>query len=83
MGSEGRPFFVYRGETCITGMVLTLASYFAEAGQESDRVFEWLLAEQLEGGGWNCQTVAWLEAFLPQHHISVLEGCSSTSGPRR
>ncbi len=55
MGQAEWPFFSYRGETCITGMVLSLAAYFGKAGD--DRVVEWLLDEQLDDGGWNCATV--------------------------
>jgi hypothetical protein len=44
-----------RGETCVTGMVLSILSYF---GYEDDRlgtVADHLLEEQMPDGGWNCR----------------------------
>ena len=44
-------------ETCITGMLVLLAASF---GFEHERVrpaLEWQLGQQLEDGGWNCETV--------------------------
>lgn len=74
MGRAGWPFFAYRGETCITGMVLALAAYFGEAGEETDQVVDWLLAEQLEDGGWNCDTARGSTRSSFNTTISVLEG---------
>lgn len=55
MGPDDQPFFSYRGETCITGMVLALASYFDPDSDAADEVARFLLAEQLADGGWNCE----------------------------
>lgn len=74
MGRADLPFFAYRGETCITGMCLALAAYFGEAGEGSDRVVDWLLTEQLEDGGWNCDTVNGSKRSSFNTTISVLEG---------
>jgi hypothetical protein len=74
IGRAEWPFFAYRGETCITGMCLALAAYFAEAGEASDLVVEWLLTEQLEDGGWNCDTVNGSKRSSFNTTISVLEG---------
>ena len=54
LGAAEQPFFGYRGETCITGMVLSLAGYF---GIDRDRtgVVDFLRDEQLADGGWNCE----------------------------
>ena len=71
LGQARHPFFAYRGETCITGMVLALAAYFAEP---SDEAVGWLLAEQLEDGGWNCETVRGSRRSSFNTTISVLEG---------
>src|SRR3990170_4966075 len=57
LGRMAWPFFAYRGETCITGMSLALAAYFGEGGEASDEVAGWLLSEQLDDGGWNCDTM--------------------------
>jgi hypothetical protein len=72
MGRMAWPFFVYRGETCITGMCLALAAYFGEAGEGSDQVVDWLLSEQLGDGGWNCAVPSKRSSFNTT--ISVLEG---------
>lgn len=75
MGSQTRqPFFTYRGETCITAMCLALAAYFGEAGAPSDEVVEFLLAQQLEDGGWNCQAEDGSIRSSFHTTISVLEG---------
>lgn len=73
LGRAGWPFFSYRGETCVTGMVLALAAYFG-ADEESDQVVDWLLSEQLEDGGWNCATVRGSKRSSFNTTISVLEG---------
>jgi hypothetical protein len=74
MGRADWPFFAYRGETCITGMVLALAGYFGEAGEETNQVVDWLLSEQLDDGGWNCETVRGSKRSSFNTTISVLEG---------
>ncbi len=48
---------VRQPETCITAMLVLLASSF---GYQDDRVgpaVRWLLNEQLEDGGWNCEAI--------------------------
>jgi len=68
-----RPFFEYRGDTCVTGMVLALGAYFgAVAGTEPN--VEWLLGEQLEDGGWNCETRNGSVRSSFHTTLSVLEG---------
>jgi len=68
-----RPFFEYRGETCVTGMVLALSAYFVAAGG-SDEVVDYLLGEQLDDGGWNCDTARGSVRSSFNTTISVLEG---------
>ncbi len=72
MGKAEWPFFSYRGETCITGMVMSLAAYFGKA--DDDQVVEWLLGEQLDDGGWNCATVRGSRRSSFNTTILVLEG---------
>jgi hypothetical protein len=63
-----------RSETCISGMVLSLLSYF---GSEDDRVAtvaEHLLREQMPDGGWNCQRDFGATHSSVHTTISVLEG---------
>ncbi len=71
MGQAEWPYFSYRGETCITGIVLSLAAYFGKAG---DDVIQWLLDEQLEDGGWNCATARGSQRSSFNTTILVLEG---------
>lgn len=74
MGRAEWPFFEYRGETCITGMCLTLSAYFQAPQNRSDQVVDWLLTEQLADGGWNCETVRGSVRSSFNTTISVLEG---------
>jgi hypothetical protein len=48
---------VRQPETCITGMLVLLASSFGHADERLARTVTWLLGQQLEDGGWNCETV--------------------------
>jgi hypothetical protein len=68
-----RPFFEYLGETCVTGMVLALSAYFVSA-EGSDAVVDFLLGEQLDDGGWNCETRNGSIRSSFNTTISVLEG---------
>jgi hypothetical protein len=43
-----------RPETCVTGMVATLCSWFGLDDERVDDVIGYLLQEQMEDGGWNC-----------------------------
>jgi hypothetical protein len=73
-GRAKQPFFSYRGETCISGMILALGSYFLSESEKSPLIAEWLLDEQLPDGGWNCQTVSGSRVGSFHTTISVLEG---------
>ena len=44
-----------RSETCITGLVISLLSWFGIDDPRRERVVEYLLREQMPDGGWNCQ----------------------------
>ena len=44
-------------ETCITGMLVLLTASFGHDDPRVDTVVEWLLAQQLDDGGWNCESV--------------------------
>jgi hypothetical protein len=44
-------------ETCITGMLVLLAASFGHDDPRVDTVVEWLLAQQLDDGGWNCDSI--------------------------
>jgi hypothetical protein len=44
-----------QGETCISGMVLSLLSYFGLEDERLDTIARHLLEEQMPDGGWNCR----------------------------
>jgi hypothetical protein len=44
-----------RSETCITAMVLGVASWFGKDDPRVDRMADYLLAQQMADGGWNCR----------------------------
>ena len=70
-GGRNRPFFDYATETCVTGMVLALGSYFLEDAARMPQP-ESLLGRQRDDGGWNCQVSSDRSSFHTT--ISVLEG---------
>ncbi len=67
---DGRPFFDGETEACINGRILAAGAYFGEA---SDRLVDRLLGEQLEDGGWNCESPPSKRSSF-HSTICVLEG---------
>ncbi|MDH3457914.1 MAG: hypothetical protein OER90_13830, partial [Gemmatimonadota bacterium] len=63
-----------RSETCITGFVLALVSYFRLATPRVEEILSYLLREQMPDGGWNC--LRYRGATHSSFHttINVLEG---------
>jgi len=61
-------------ETCVNGMLLALFSYFRYPDERIHSLVGFLLGEQMEDGGWNCERI--LGATHASFHstISVLEG---------
>lgn len=49
---QGNPFFAGEVEPCINGQVAASGAYF---GQDTQRIIDRLLGEQLTDGGWNCE----------------------------
>jgi len=43
-----------RSETCVTGIVLSILSWFRHDDRRLDAIADHLLAEQMADGGWNC-----------------------------
>lgn len=61
-------------ETCITGMVLSILSFFEYDDDRLDTLAGHVLERQLPDGGWNCQR-RWGAVHSSMHTtISVLEG---------
>lgn len=67
----GQPFFSGEVEPCINGMVVVLGTYFDVA---VGGVVARLLGEQLEDGGWNCETENGSVRSSFHTTIRVLEG---------
>lgn len=44
-------------ETCITAMLILLVASFRLTEERLDPTLAWLLDQQLDDGGWNCQTI--------------------------
>jgi hypothetical protein len=63
-----------RSETCITGMVLSILSYFADEDDRLDTVADHLLEQQMPDGGWNCRRRFGATHASVHTTISVLEG---------
>lgn len=67
----GQPFFSGEVEPCINGRTVTLGVYF---GQDVHAVVARLLDEQLEDGGWNCESENGSVRSSFATTINVLEG---------
>jgi hypothetical protein len=67
----GQPFFSGEVEPCINGRTVALGTYF---DQDVEGVVARLLGEQLEDGGWNCETENGSVRSSFATTINVLEG---------
>ena len=67
-------FVSIEAETCVTGMTLALASYFGGFDKHREPMARWLLEQQLEDGGWNCETRLGSSRSSFNTTILVLEG---------
>jgi hypothetical protein len=63
-----------RGETCITGMVLSILSYFEHRDARVDVVASHLVEQQMTDGGWNCLRASGATHSSMHTTISALEG---------
>ncbi len=61
-------------ETCVTGFVLALLSWFMVGDTRRERLVDYLLAEQMDDGGWNCQRDRGAVHSSFHTTINVLEG---------
>jgi hypothetical protein len=63
-----------RGETCITGMVLSILSYFHSQDSRLDALANHLFEQQMPDGGWNCRRYQGATHSSMHTTISALEG---------
>jgi hypothetical protein len=63
-----------RGETCVSGMVLSILSYFEYDDPGLDAIADYLLDQQMPDGGWNCRREKGATHSSVHTTISVLEG---------
>ncbi len=63
-----------RSETCITGIVLSILSYFQYDDARLDIIAEHLLEQQMPDGGWNCRRRFGATHSSVHTTISALEG---------
>jgi hypothetical protein len=61
-------------ETCVTGMVLSILTYFNKQDERKAGLVEHLLDQQMADGGWNCQSYQGATHSSFHTTISVLEG---------
>jgi hypothetical protein len=74
-----------RSETCVTGMVLALLAWFRVGDPGRERVVAYLLREQMDDGGWNCERDRGAVHGSFHTTINVLEGLREyvlADGPR-
>ena len=70
----GVNFLSDRSETCITGMTLSILSYFRHDDDRVDRIADHLLGQQMQDGGWNCRRPRGATHSSMHTTISALEG---------
>jgi hypothetical protein len=61
-------------ETCVTGMVLSILSYFEHDDDRLETVADHLLGQQMADGGWNCRRRRGATHSSVHTTISALEG---------
>src|SRR5262249_5784921 len=66
--------WIKRSETCISGMVLSILSYFEYDDDRLDTVAQYLLKQQMPDGGWNCRRERGATHSSVHTTISALEG---------
>lgn len=63
-----------RSETCVTGLVLGLLSWFRVADPRREQLLAYVLGQQMDDGGWNCQRDRGATHSSFHTTINVLEG---------
>ncbi len=71
-------------EACATSMYISLARYFGYDDPRVDAAVDWLLANQLGDGGWNCRNVRFGDMHSSFHtSILALEALAEVAGVDR
>lgn len=65
---------IQHSETCITGMILSVLSYFRYPDERLHAIPNHLLGQQMDDGGWNCESYNGATHSSFHTTISVLEG---------
>jgi hypothetical protein len=65
---------IQHSETCITGMVLSIVSYFQYRDPRVEQLVTHLLRQQMKDGGWNCLSYQGDTHSSVHTTINVLEG---------
>lgn len=63
-----------QGETCVTGMLLSMLCFFQINDKRINQMVEYLMAEQMPDRGWNCERCKGATHSSFHTTISVLEG---------
>jgi len=61
-------------ETCVTGMILSVLSYFSYRDDRISGMVDFLLDQQMKDGGWNCESFSGARHGSFHTTLSVLEG---------
>ncbi len=61
-------------ETCVTGMVLSIVTWFGLRTDYTESIIDYLLQEQMDDGGWNCRRFRGATHGSFHTTINVLEG---------
>ncbi len=61
-------------ETCVTGMILSILTYFKYLDERLNTMAIYLLEQQMSDGGWNCESYEGARHSSFHTTISVLEG---------
>lgn len=61
-------------ETCITGMLLNMLAYFHFKDERLEHIVAHLIRQQMEDGGWNCESYRGASHSSFHTTMSVLEG---------
>jgi len=78
-----RPSDKRRGEACISGMSLSIVSYFQIDDDRVDAIADYALNEQMADGGWNCRRHGGATHSSMNTTISMLEGLANYARFRR